>query len=144
MAQYRYNFYVLSDEEDRGTAVKILYYLEEQTTHMNHQLRGYHDDRDGEYGKLIISSAGNAIKESEFILVLVSRQAIASGWWEMKAHMALKHRLDNPHLKDTVIPVYLPGLPLDERPLPLQIIEGVEYEDNSDSDFWRQLKNIFN
>ena len=139
MAQYRYNFYLLNEEDDNPSAIKILQFLEQP----NHQLRGYYDDRDGEPGRTIFSNFGDALEKSEYVLVLISQHAIDSGWWKMKAHMALQHRLDNPLRMNTVIPVYLPGVTRDKRPLELQIIEGLEYDTNPGAHFWTQLRNIF-
>lgn len=140
MAQYQYNFYLLNEENDSQSAINILQYLEQLP---NHQLHGYYDDRDGEPGRTIFSNFGEAIEQSEYVLVLISQHAINSGWWKMKAHMALKHRLDNPLRMNTVIPIYFPGVTNDERPLELQIIEGLQYDSNTGAHFWTQLRNIF-
>ena len=143
MAAYQYDFGVLSEEDDITISNRILTYLEGQTNTSNAQLKGYHDARDGQMGRSILTNASTMITQSEYILVLVSQNSITSGWWEMKAHMSLKHRLDNPQLKDTVIPIYLPGVQSEQRPLELQIIEGLEYDAYVESHFWRQLRNIW-
>ena len=139
MAHYRYSFYLLNEEEDNQSAVNILQFLEQS----NAQLRGYYDDRDGEPGRSIFSNFGDALEQSEYVLVLISEHAIDSGWWKMKAHMALKHRLDNPERMSTVIPIYLPGMTKDRRPLELQVIEGLEYDPNPGTHFWTHIRNIF-
>lgn len=139
MAQYRYHFYLLNEENDNTSAIDILQFLEQP----NNQLRGYYEDRDGEPGRSIFSNIGDALEQSEYVLVLISQHAIDSGWWKMKAHMALKHRLDNPERMNTVIPVYFAGMTREKRPLELQIIEGLDYDPNQGAHFWTQLRNIF-
>lgn len=141
MAQQRYDFYLLNEENDNQMAINILQNLEQPAN--NQQLRGHYEERDGELGRSIFSNANDAIESSQFVLVLISPHAVNSGWWTMKAHMALKHRLDNPLRRDTVIPIYLPGLTSVQHPLELQITEGIEYDNNPGSHFWRQLRNIF-
>lgn len=139
MAQQEYDFCLLNEEDDAQVAINILQHLEQAG---NPQLRGYFDDRDGEIGRSMFTNVVNAIEGSHYVLVIISPHAVSrGGWWEMKAHMALKHRLDNPHRRDTVIPIYLPGLSMDQRPLELLITEGLEY--NNNPHFWTQLRRIF-
>ena len=143
MAAYQYDFGVLSEEEDRVISRQIVTYLEGRTNASNAHLKGYLDERDAQPGTLIVDNICTMIEQSKYILVLVSQNSITDGWWKLQAHMSLKHRLDNPQLKDTVIPIYLPGVQLEQRPLELQIFEGLEYDSGVESDFWRQLRNIW-
>lgn len=142
MAQQQYDFYILNEENDNAVARNILQFLEQPAN--NQQLQGYYDERDGQLGQSIFSNARNAIEGSNFVLVLISSHAVSCGWWELKAHMALTHRLENPLRRNTVIPVYLPGLAQNQQPLELEVIEGVQYDNNPGAHFWTQLRNIFN
>ena len=127
----RYDFYICHDEEDSALAHTILERLESQ-----YGMRGFHEDRDGNGGQTFIRILEHAIQSSRYIVVLISDSALTNNWFELKVQASLLHRLENPELMSTVVPIYV-NMPSD-LPSSLRVIVGLEYTD--DEFFWTKLQ----
>lgn len=135
-ATRRYNFLILMDEdgeEDRRVSQKILEYLE------NNHFHGFYSPRDAHVGMSLFTILKDFIENSDKAFVIVSEEARKNKWWENSAHMLLLDRINNPNLHNTIIPVYLPGVNQNNLPLELQTFEGIYYEEDDGSDFWRKI-----
>lgn len=135
-----FDFYILYEEEnaqDRKYAELILNGLE---THQS--LKGFVDFRDAIMGQTIFKNLEMALNNSRFVLVLISNESIRDKWWDRQVETTLYHRLHSEH-KDSVVPVYLPNFNMQNIPVPLSILNGVCYESEPNSRFWRKLCRVF-
>lgn len=126
--------YEEDNERDQQCAERIVTYLEQ------HNLRGHAAYRDHIPGQTIFNNFHSALKNSRYILVLVSRQSLEDRWFERQMQTSLKERMDK-ELVDTIIPIYLPGLTA--GPTEFCISEGMYYNEDPQDDFWRRLHQIF-
>ena len=132
--EYEYDFFILHYEEDLERAIEMLKALEEDGR------KGYLDERDGEFGKTLLTNLSTAINNSKYVILLISKTGITNSWWERKAHISIQHRLDS----GAIVPVILPGMTEELIPECLNMLEHmlepVFYEGNN---FLTKLKSIF-
>lgn len=135
-----FDFFILYEEEnaqDREYAERILDGLE---THQS--LKGFVDFRDATMGKTVFKNFENALTNSRFVLVLISNESIRDKWWDRQMETILFQRLHSEN-KDSVVPVYLPDLDMQNIPVPLSILNGVYYDGDPDSRFWKKILRVF-
>lgn len=135
-----FDFFILYEEEnaqDREYAERILDGLE-----TNRSLKGFVDFRDATMGKTVFKNFENALTNSRFVLVLISNESIRDKWWDRQMETILFQRLHSEN-KDSVVPVYLPDLDMQNIPVPLSILNGVYYDGDPDSRFWKKILRVF-
>ncbi|KAL3866437.1 hypothetical protein ACJMK2_043733 [Sinanodonta woodiana] len=138
--QYEYDFCIFYQEDERqdsSVAINILDYLEQNG---DRQLKGYIEDRDAILGRTHINNMDNIITNSRFVIVILSEEALQRNWFKFKLHASLKHRLDS-DLRNTVIPIYTGHV--HTVPPSLALINGVDYDADRQSRFWRKLQQLF-
>ena len=134
---YEYDFAVFHCEQDTQTAIQIATYLENN----GNNLKGYIGDRDAEPGKPIFQDIERAITNSKYIILLMSNTAVENSMLLHKLCMSLQHRLDNPEIISTIIPVLLPGFNAVGLPQFIAFIHPISFQD--DAGFWNRMLRLF-
>lgn len=140
MARVQYDFCILFNEEsdaDYQVASQIFEQLEQQpASDGSRNLTGYFSPNNDVAGKTRVQNYTDAIEKSQVVFVLISQDALENNWWKMNAHMLLTHRIENPELVNSIIPV-----PLSEQvqtPAYLAHLTKLYYEDSER--FWSRLR----